>query len=268
MKNFLQLSRNPNRPIQVTYAAYLLYAFMLIVITNFLIRSIILVDYFSETSLTLWGTVFMTLFQAGLMVLSLYVISRIAAGENWARWILVVVLIFNCVMLLTGLRDFLHGSTIATLINVGYVLVPAIAIALLFQGPSNRYFTGVKTDEDLPHKPNFDDTSDTNPVSQSVSKTARKAKTWLISSQVISAMLFIPWFLVLLVIQGAEARWELFLGCSALLHPITAVICGIVAWLLYAKERYRLAAIITGLPLLPFIILFLVIAFNELTQYV
>ncbi len=90
---------------------------------------------------------------------------------------------------------------------------------------------------------------------------------WLILSQLLSVLLLIPWFFTIIAAQAAEGPWELLLAYMLLLHPVTATICAVVAWILYAKARYRLAAIITSLPLLPFVILFSGWIFYELVEY-
>jgi hypothetical protein len=90
---------------------------------------------------------------------------------------------------------------------------------------------------------------------------------WLILSQLLSVLLLILWFLTLIAAQGAEEPWELLLAFSLLLHPVTATICSIVAWILYAKVRYKLAAIVTSIPLLPFAILFSSWIYYELVKH-
>jgi hypothetical protein len=74
-------------------------------------------------------------------------------------------------------------------------------------------------------------------------------------------LLLVPWFLLLLAGQAAETNCQIILVFVTFAHPLTAIVCGILSWFLYNNYRFRLAAIITSIPLVPFIIFFFLMIF-------
>jgi hypothetical protein len=90
-----------------------------------------------------------------------------------------------------------------------------------------------------------------------------KTKIWLILSQVIAGLILVPWCGLLLFasmigwpdVIEAEGGWD-FLSVTfslMLFYPVLAIIPVFLAWNLYAKKRFREAAIVTSLPILMFI---------------
>ena len=150
----------------------------------------------------------------------------------------------------------------------GWVVL-ALLIAVATQ-VYNKYLsrdgeaTIIAEDDDLQEQP-------VDPVllSGPSSKRPRSGKAiltlvWLILTQGAAVLLLAVWFLTLIAAQAVQQPWELLLAGALLLHPVTALVCSGIAWLLYTKARYTTAAIVTSLPLVPYAVLFLLWVNNGL----
>jgi hypothetical protein len=90
---------------------------------------------------------------------------------------------------------------------------------------------------------------------------------WMIASQLIAGLLLIPWFGLFVfasmigwpAVIEAEGGWDFLSVTFSLMlsYPLYAIISIAVAWGLYFKRQYRWASIVTSIPLLLSILLFI-----------
>lgn len=262
--NFIyRLNNNPAQPMQVTYAVLLLYALYTLSLLVYAVGVIVAMVSYSEQYDYIVVDVIFNLFA---YFLSFFVVRKISEGKNWARWFLLITFCLVLLASLIGSQMILAGNPIDAISTIGFLIVNIMAIALLFQRPSSIWFTTgeyYEGDELEPEESEGLPVSQPKTTDEKLEVSAPKyLKLWLVLSQLLSVLLLVPGFIVLIAAQGAEKAWVLVLVFPLLLHPVTAIICGVGAWILYAKTNYRLAKIVTSIPLLLFImsILMLILA--------
>jgi len=87
----------------------------------------------------------------------------------------------------------------------------------------------------------------------------RRFRIWLVVSQLGTIALLVPWLGVAMMSfmafdAGVQAAAVAFV-VGMWLYPLLALICIILAWVAFSKGRNRLAAILSGVPLVPPVIL-------------
>ena len=264
--NFIyRLNKNPAQPIQVTYAVLLLYAYFILSVLIYVVGTVVAIIGYSEQAPESYFVVDVV-FNSLAYFLSFLIVRKISEGKNWARWFLLIAFCLVLLVSLIGSQTILTGNPIDAISAIGFLVVNIMAIALLFQRPSSIWFTTGEYYEGSELEP---EESEGLPVSQPKTtdeklevSAPKYLKLWLVLSQLLSVLLLVPGFIVLIAAQGAEEAWVVLLVFPLLLHPVTAIICGVGAWILYAKAYYKLAKIVTSIPLFLFImsILMLILA--------
>lgn len=253
--NFIyRLNNNPGQPTQVTSAVVLLYALFTLSLLVYAVRVIVAVVSHSEQ----YGYfVVDVIFNLLAYFLSFFVVRKISEGKNWARWLLLVMFCFVLLVSLIGSQMILAGDPIDAISIMGFLTVNIMAIALLFQRPSSIWFTTgeyLEGDEFEPEESEGLPVSQPKATDEKLEVSAPKYLIlWLVLSQLLSVLLVVPGFILVFVSQGGENAWTTLLVSPLLLHPVTAIICGVGAWILYAKAHYKLARIVTSIPLFLFI---------------
>ena len=136
-----RLDHASGRPLPVTYAVYLLYAFLAIAVADFVVSQIVF--FVSSPRPDALGDLSFNLaMNAVCYLLCFFVATRIAAGENWARWALVGGLVVITLICTLSLPTLLAGDVSRGIGALAQVLVTGVAVALLFQGPANAWFAG------------------------------------------------------------------------------------------------------------------------------
>lgn len=84
-------------------------------------------------------------------------------------------------------------------------------------------------------------------------------RIWLVVSQLATVALFLPWFVAAMMSfmafdAGVSTSAVVFV-VAVWMYPLLPLVCIILAWVAFNKERNRLAAILSGVPLLPWVIL-------------
>jgi hypothetical protein len=195
----------------------------------------------------------------GYLVLFI-VTSQLAAGKNWARWLLVIALALSLLNKLNSMPGLL---VMIELIVLG------LSVALLFQRPSSEWFTREKSfeEKDLDEADLQDnaaskihlDIADQSAIKKTRDSSETLTLVWLLITQAISVFLIIPSFLLLvLAAESGELALESPAVALLLIHPITAILFAAISWLLFIKKKYVWAAIVTSFSLLPYTLYFLV----------
>lgn len=152
MSLFNSLKPDTDRPVQVTYAVFLLYAFLAISLLVYLGHSIVF--FFLNTEEYSQPQFLFDLFVTAIAyMLMLFVTVKIANGKNWARWFLLIGFVLSLVITTIGLRELISRDAISGVISLSQVLVTAVAVALLFQRPSSAWFKsgGLAGENDVKH---------------------------------------------------------------------------------------------------------------------
>ena len=143
MNIIYRLDQDPDRPTQVTYAVLLLYALLTLEIALFLIQNIVFYITYSEQIRL--GSILFQLFFFALGTLLMFLVARkIADGKNWARWLLLIGFIFIVIASLCNIQMILNGDAIAGISILSQVFITGMAVTLLFQPSSSRWFSPKK----------------------------------------------------------------------------------------------------------------------------
>jgi drug/metabolite transporter (DMT)-like permease len=135
----------PRKPIQVTYAFYLILGAIAVTLVGSMITRVLSEQ--ASLSELLAGTASVGL----VLLLPLWLAFKINAGRNWARWgfvIFAVLGLFDTLNLLSSFSDHPIQSTYYA-ISVG---LSFFAIFLLFQPPANVWFKVIKINESIPEE--------------------------------------------------------------------------------------------------------------------
>ena len=140
MNYIWHFDRDPSRPTQISIALFLLYAFLE---TSLLIyKGRAFAGFFVYPVQVIQGYFILELaITAVAYLLMFFVAAKIAAGKNWARWMLLFGLFVIFIVTTCNMNVLVFGDAVAGLLVVGQVMVTALAAALLFQRPSNVWFT-------------------------------------------------------------------------------------------------------------------------------
>ena len=136
------LNQESDRPIQVTYAVFLLTVFLVIssliligqTAVSILLRPARILNSVFVISLLITGAAYLTMY---------FVVTRIAAGKNWARWLLLIGLAVLVIVTTSSMPLLVFGDAVLGLLVFGQVLVTAVAAALLCQRPCSMWFKRV-----------------------------------------------------------------------------------------------------------------------------
>ena len=264
--NFInRLKHDPHRPILVTYAVFLVSGFLTLSLLLTLIRTIIYFVYLQGESSVAFDAIFIVLGYLLLFIIT----SQIAAGKNWARWLLLIGFAFSLLNSPSGIQALSSGDTLSGLMSVTETVILAVAVAFLFQRTSSAWFKRDKLAEDKSIEDDELETSEFNEVSLAIQSgiiTAEKSKKrWtlilMISSQLISALLLVPWLFLWPVLLSFDILpgWRYAIAATALilllLYPLWAITLFVVAWIKYAKQQYKWASVATIAPLFLTIVL-------------
>ncbi len=227
--NFInRLKQDPFRPILVTYAVLLLYCFLTVSILLSLIRLLISVVNYPGQDSPLSSAILTIL---GYLLL-FFIISQIAAGKNWARWLLVVGFAMSLFNSPRAMQALVSGETLSALMSLAEAAVLAASVAFLFQRRSSAWFTADKPSGD--HSADDDGLTEEgsqagefNEMSlaiQSVVITAKRSRRrWtlilMLSSQLLCALLIFPWFYLLAVLLSFDILpgWRYAVAAGALI---------------------------------------------------
>jgi len=251
-----RLSRDPHRPLQVTYAVIILYGYLIFSSVFWLIQTI---NYYQSNAAQDSLSVQILTFVFGFLLLFI-VTLQIAAGKNWARWLLVVLLTLSMLNRLNSMPGLL---VMVELIVLG------LSVSLLFQRPSSEWFKGLKSveEEDLGSDDLKDNTASQvhldMAVQSGIKKTHDSSETvtlvWMLITQAISVFLIVPSFLLLVMAaESGELALETPSVALLLIHPISAILFAAISWFLFIKKKYVWAAIVTSFSLLPYTLYFLI----------
>lgn len=137
----------PRKPIQVTYAFYLLVVSGSL---NILLGIMYAILYWQERfidrtvfTLTCWGL---------LYVIPFWIAFKINSGRNWARWFLAASFVISLIEIPGQLREFGDYPIQTTLSLISLALV-SIAVFLLFQRPADVWFKVITIGESTPEQP-------------------------------------------------------------------------------------------------------------------
>ena len=143
MNIIYRLNQDPDRPPQVTYAVLFLYALLVFQIALYLIQNIVFYITFSEQFEL--GTVGFDILVFALATWLMFVVARkIEDGKNWARWLLMIGFIFIVITSLCGIQILLEGDALRGISVLSQVIVTGMAVTLLFQPSSSRWFSSKK----------------------------------------------------------------------------------------------------------------------------
>lgn len=256
-----RLNRDPHRPVQVTYAVILLYGFLIFSLVLWFISTAVNFSWSVEQDLSLLQLVLTAFYYFVLFILT----SQIAAGKNWARWLLIVGSIFsllNSIGVMPGLLVMIE------------LIVLVLSVSLLFQPASSEWFKSEKSDKekDLDNEDFQDSAAGQVDQDMAIESGVEKARDstqiltliWMLITQAFSVFFIVPWFFLLgFAAEAGGLAWETFsiveiIGTLAiallLIHPITAIVFSVISWFLFIKKRYGWAALVTSFSILPFIL--------------
>jgi len=138
-----RLNQDHDRPPQVTYAVLFLYALIAFQIALYLIQNIVFYITFPEQFEP--GTVIFDILVFALATWLMFVVARkIEDGKNWARWLLLIGFIFIVTTSLCGIQILLEGDALRGISVLSQVIVTGMAVTLLFQPSSSRWFSSKK----------------------------------------------------------------------------------------------------------------------------
>lgn len=121
-----------SRPSQVTRAVQLL-------------TSALVIGFIAST-IRLWGQVPMTTLALGLLLLlaflllCFYLIRKVAAGRNWARLVLLVLVVLGTPFAIPAYLAEARVNVVPGTLSIIIVILQVIATVLLFTKPANRWF--------------------------------------------------------------------------------------------------------------------------------
>lgn len=139
MNSIRFLKSDPDRPAQVTYAVYLLYAILAIVFFLHLLRTIVFLIV-NPVEFSPGSFLFQFLLVTISYVLMFIVARKIADVRNWARWLLLIGFVLTMLNTVLNMPSLIFGNAIAGMMGLGEIIVTALAVALLFQRPSSIWF--------------------------------------------------------------------------------------------------------------------------------
>jgi hypothetical protein len=99
-----------------------------------------------------------------------------------------------------------------------------------------------------------------------VNKRKGRVKTWLIVIEVLIALSFVPWLAVaglsvMAFDSGYSVAAVVFVG-AMWSYPLVAIIFSALAWVFYAKKKYKLAALCPLLSFLPAAVILIMFALD------
>lgn len=89
-------------------------------------------------------------------------------------------------------------------------------------------------------------------------RRSRKTLAWLLATQALAAASLVPWFTVagqsVMALDAPDsaaqvAPWVFVVVVWS--YPLLPAVCAMAAWRAFARRRWRRAAVLTAIPLLP-----------------
>lgn len=133
------LIRDPDRPEQVTYAVFMLHVFLVVSFVIYLVQTAVsLVAQSYRIPISAFALSF--ILTTAIYLVMYFVATKVAAGRNWARWLLLGGFIILVVISNWNMQLLIFGNAALGLLILIQMLVTAVAVALLFQQPCNTWF--------------------------------------------------------------------------------------------------------------------------------